>query len=392
MNRVLLIASDDEIGRRIHGLIGVDVADFGRSRVEREGLQILSTLSDEDAPHVIVLGEDLELELRLRLAQEIAAIVPATEVVLVAKPEPDLLLRAMRSGVRDVIAPDAEEEDLQLLFDRARDTHTRQLAASQPIRDARRIVVAISPKGGVGKSTLSTNLAVGLANRTSKGAVIVDLDIQFGDVATLLDLNPTHTLADAVDPAMVHDSLMLKTFLTVHPAGFHVLCASESPTANERITSEQIRSLLRQLAQQFSYVIVDTAAGLDDHALAALEEATDIVMISTMDVSCVRAVRKAVNLLGELRLLPSNRHLVLNFSDRKSGMSIRDVEKVIGLPVDVVVPRSEDVPLAGNHGTPLLLKKHAGGAITKGLRSLVTRVETSVKPPKEKIHKGQEVR
>ena len=391
MSRILLIASDDDLGARILALPGHQVATCSRVRIEHEGLQNAIAFEPDEVPHVAVLGEEFELERRLGLAQEIAESLPGTEIVLVAKPEPELLLRAMRSGVRDVIAPDAEEHELQEIFHRAQDAYTRHWATGEGSADQSRIVVAISPKGGVGKSTVATNLAVGLARNATAGVVLVDLDIQFGDVATLLDLEPQHTLADAVDPTMGHDSIMLKTFLTVHPAGFHVLCASDSPTANERITSSQIRELLRQLAKQFRFVIVDTAAGLGDHSIAALEEATDVVLVSTMDVTCVRAVHKAANLLGELRLLPADRHLVLNLSDRKSGMTIRDVEAVVGLPVDVVVPRSADVSVAGNHGTPLLLKKRGGGPFAKGMRRLVDRVETSAKPV-EKIHKRQEIR
>jgi pilus assembly protein CpaE len=268
---------------------------------------------------------------------------------------------------------------------------TLRRATEEPVENRvveSRVVVVASPKGGVGKSTIAVNLAVGLARQAPQDVVLVDLDLQFGDVATHLDLKPAHSLADAFASQGGLDTLLLKTFLTAHPAGFYALCGSESPAAADKIGPKQVRELLASLASQFRYVIVDTGAGLDEPTLAALEEANDAVFVSSMDVASVRNVRKEIEVLATLNILPSRRHLLLNFADRQSGLSVRDVEAVVGLPVNVVVPRSPEVALSANRGVPVLMEKK-GGPAAKAMNNVVKRLEDDGSTSKAGFaHKG----
>ena len=110
-----------------------------------------------------------------------------------------------------------------------------------------RVINVMSPKGGVGKTTVSTNIAVGLAQREPGSTVIVDLDVQFGDVASALDLEPTHFIADVVHGAARYDAMVLKTFLTMHKTGLYVICAPNSPAEADAITPEDVTHLLEML-------------------------------------------------------------------------------------------------------------------------------------------------
>ena len=233
-------------------------------------------------------------------------------------------------------------------------------------------MTVLSPKGGVGKTSIATNLAVALAQQSPMEVVLVDLDLQFGDVSTVLDLRPSHTLEDAFGPG-ARDNLLLKTYLTVHTAGFFVLCGAESPAANDHVTSEQVTALVRQLQEQFRYVVVDTAAGLDEATLGALEASDDAVLVSTMDIACLRSVRKEVELLSELAILPASRHVVLNFADKQSGLKVKDVEAMLGLPVDVVMPRAKEVPVASNKGVPLVVSSRSNPFV-KSVKALAKKV------------------
>jgi pilus assembly protein CpaE len=133
------------------------------------------------------------------------------------------------------------------------------------------------------------------------------------------------------------------------------LCAPSSPAGADEISPAQVGNLLRQLAAEFSFIVVDTPPGLGEHALSALECATDLVTITSMDVSSARGMRKEFEVLRELELLPASRQTVLNLADKWSGMSVGDVEAIIGAPVDVVLPRTRAVALATNRGRPVLL-------------------------------------
>jgi len=274
---------------------------------------------------------------------------------------------------------------VQLVLERAGRIAAGRRRALRPAGEAGsstgRVITVASPKGGVGKTTVSTNLAVGLARLAPQSTVLVDLDVQFGDVASALQLVPEYCLPDAVHGPASADPLILKTFLTQHSTGLYAVCGAESPAAGDNITAAQVTRLLATLAQEFRYVVVDTAPGLSEHTLAALESATDVVMVSSMDVPGVRGLRKELDVLEELALLPAGRHLVVNFADTKGGLSTVDVEKTLGTPLDVVLPRSRSVTLSTNVGVPLL-QSGTRDPMTRELRKLVARfgVAPVVKP------------
>jgi pilus assembly protein CpaE len=252
------------------------------------------------------------------------------------------------------------------------------LAAVVPVARAAdrlggRIITIVSPKGGVGKTTISTNIAVGLARRVPNSTVIVDLDIQFGDVGSALDLEPEHFLADAVHGAARHDAMVLKTFLTPHPSGLYAICAPNSPADADRITAEDIGHLVRTLAAEFRYVVLDTAPGLSETTLAALDQTSDLIMLTSMDVPGVRGLRKELDTLAELGMMVPSRQVVLNFADSKGLLSVADVEATIGTGVDLLLPRSKATVTSVNQGVPLLLSD-GRDPMAKQLRRLVDRL------------------
>lgn len=387
MSNVLLVAVGASLEQRISAIPGHRVVTIDREySADLEGIR---RAGESFVPDIIFVGPFVRQELALTYIETVSAAQPHVPIVLIAEPTATLLLKAMRAGARDVVENDVTQAELGALLNKA-DQGTMQLPSvtydigTPAFAGTPRVVVVASPKGGVGKTTISTNLAVGFAKMAPGSVVLVDLDLQFGDVSAVLDLHPPHNLADAFSPAG-EDTLTLKTFLVQHPGGFHVLCGADSPVDTEKVTGAEISRLIRQLAGQFRYVVIDTAAGIPEATLSALEEASDVVLMSSMDISCLRALRKEVDLLTELSLMPTNRHVVLNYVDRRSGLTIRDVEAVIGLPVNVVIPRSDDVQIAANRGEPLMLRKKSG-PFQKALKTLVGRFQLELKPNKLQPH------
>jgi pilus assembly protein CpaE len=227
----------------------------------------------------------------------------------------------------------------------------------------------------VGKTTVACNLAVGLALDKPGLVALVDLDLQFGDVATTLDLDPVYSVTDAVARSAARDSLVLRSNLTRHSSSLLVLTAPESPALADRISATQVAHLLRQLADEFPYVVVDTSPGLGEHKLAVLEHSTDLVTITSMDVASVRGTRKELDVLRELELLPASHFTVVNLADRASGLSIPDIEYAIGMQVDVVLPRAEAVLRANNRGIPVIIDRPRD-RVSRHLRLLVHRLES----------------
>lgn len=249
-------------------------------------------------------------------------------------------------------------------------------------------IAVVAPKGGQGKTTLAINLAAGLAEVAPNSVVLVDSDLQFGDITAALALNPERTIVEAVADA-ASDALVLKTALTHHDDGFFVVASAPSPEQADAISPAALARLIEQLRANFRYVIVDTTPGLGEHTLVALEHVTDAVFVTNMGVPSLRALRKEFELLSAIGLLPGNRHIVLNQVDKLSGLTMKDAENIIGASIDVEVPRSSAVLLASNRGRPLI-QDDVRDPAAKAIRSIVMRIAPEAYPKRRRIQRKRQ--
>jgi pilus assembly protein CpaE len=206
---------------------------------------------------------------------------------------------------------------------------------------------------------ISSNLAVSIAEGTDREAVLVDLDLQFGDAATALLLTPTYSITDAANAARSGlDAAALKVFLSRHsPSDLYVLCAPDEPSAGEEVPVEDINAVLRVLHDEFRHVVIDTDPGLSEVTLSALELATDIVIVADLDVPSVRGTRKLLEALDTIGMRSATRHIVLNRADSRVGLTPEEVEKAIGASIDVELPSTRQVPISLNEGDPIAARK-----------------------------------
>ncbi len=223
-----------------------------------------------------------------------------------------------------------------------------------PVRQPK-IITVISPKGGSGKTAVASNLAVALAQRCPGRVAAVDLDLQFGDLATALSLTPEYTLAQLSRTAQL-DATTVKLFLTPHESGLFVLASANDPAEADSITAAHISRVLPLLAQTFDYVIVDTPAGLDECTLAAIERTTDLLLVSSLDVTSIRSLKKAVDALDQLGI-PAARLFVLNRADAKVGLDPADAEKAVGMKIACAIPSTRAIPLSLNLGKPVVVSE-----------------------------------
>jgi pilus assembly protein CpaE len=265
-------------------------------------------------------------------------------------------MRAMRAGVRDLIAP--ADIDQQLLAAVLRALGAADLRRANLMGEAAgpssRLITVLSPKGGAGKTTVATNLAVALADRRPGETALVDLDVQFGDVSAALQLTPEHTLADVGRANGSIDTTMLKVFLSGHRSGLYVLCAPDQPGEADDIPIRATTDALRLLADEMPFVVVDTAAGLDETALGAIELSTDLLLVCTLDVVSVRSLRKEIDALDALGMTSQRRHLVVNRADNRVGLTVHDVQEVVGMEPIATLPSTPAVALSMNSGTPVV--------------------------------------
>jgi pilus assembly protein CpaE len=199
---------------------------------------------------------------------------------------------------------------------------------------------------------LATNLAYALHQGGRGRILLVDLDLQFGDVAGAMSLRPEYTVANAIGAA--DDPTAIRSFLTSHPSGLFCLCAPANPAEADLIDPDQLNKMLALLRGDFDWVIVDTAAGIGEVTLGAIEQSTDVMLVTTTDLSSIQAMRKAVIALDQIGLDDHRRWYVLNRSNAKVGLDQADIEKALGIDIDATLPSSKSVPTAMNQGIPVL--------------------------------------
>lgn len=378
MSAIVLAGPDPAFEERVREAFGGRLD--GDLTVWSEGLDGGAARETVDAvaalgPRLVALGPGLELDEWSRLAEAFDREHPEISVVVVAPPSPKLWELALRSGARDVISPEAARGELRAALERALDTAERRRAnllgepAGGPLGH---VVSVMGPKGGVGKTTVATNLAVGLAAARPREVVLVDLDLRFGDVPHALRVEGGRTLADALREGADEDPIALKTFLTPHATGLYVMLAPDSPAEADEMSAEAAGRLLRALGEAFPFVVVDTGSGLDDFTLAAADAATDLVLVAVTDVPSVRCMRKEVDALDRIGMTGQQRHFAVNRSDRQVGLGLGDIEEAVGLPVCVAVPSSMAVTLSVNQGSPLLAGEEMSPP-AEALRQLVAR-------------------
>ena len=360
------------------GLIGVDQGFRDRLDVAAGATVELvrCTVDDLDGevPSTLILGPELHTSNALRLAQQLDSTRTDVGVIIVAAPNAEMLHAALLAGARDVWSPDAAAHDLEEHLDRLftatdrRRAYIAKHARATPPGPANNVIVVVSPKGGAGKTMLSTNLGIGIASRSSQPVAIVDLDLRFGDVSTALGLSPTHTVTDAAPVA--DNPTVLKTLLTQHRSGLHALCAPHAPVEADLIDPADTTRIVRTLQQHFGTTIIDTSAGLDEHTLGALDIATDLVLVSTTDIFAINGARKLMEVLEAIDLGEPDRHLVLNRANARVNIARSQIEATLNWRVDVEIPSTRAVPLAMNSGTSLI---EAGRVARKPMLQLLDR-------------------
>jgi pilus assembly protein CpaE len=384
VSRVVLLADDLDVERRLFQGIGPDrFAQHVTTRpdlVHADPSEVAAAIG-ADAPDVLVMGPRMEPLVALSVAERLDRSRPEITVIVIAEPTAELWALAGPIGVRAIIPPDADPSTLRDAVERGLEIADRRapvidlrdsVLAAEAARPAGRVITVLAPKGGSGKTTVATNLATGLARLVPDGVALVDLDLQFGDIADALRLDPEHSIGDLRGRAAHLDSAELKMLLTRHDSGVFALCAPDDPAAGEEVGPDDVAAAIDVLRSDLPYVVVDTAAGIDEASLTAIEMSTDLVLLASLDVPSIRNLRKLLLTLDRLGITDARRHLVLNRAGSKVGIDLRDVEATLGIQVAVAIPSSRSITLSVNHGEPIVISDPRS-AVCKPFNDLVAR-------------------
>jgi pilus assembly protein CpaE len=360
---VVVVEEDPNLLHRISRALPRPFNTQPFASMEKVGAARFSSAS----PLVLVLGASQADEVVLDKVGSLLRARPGTGAVLVVtQPSADVLRSALRSGIDDAIETYDLERQLPLAVAELVQRLENELAAAAA-EAARRaaptggrkgwVTTVFSPKGGVGKSVVSVNLATALAKRTGKPSVIFDLDLQFGDVAVMLRLNPVHTVVDAMSAGTLLDRSLLQTFLVHHEkSNVWALAAPTAPSEAEQVDPAGMLRVLGLLQEMFENVIIDSPPHLSDVVLQAVAESNTVVFVVALDVPSVKNARLGLQAFELLQFPTEKVMLVINRADSKVHLNLGDIERALEKKVDLALPSEAVVPRSVNQGVPAFLE------------------------------------
>lgn len=336
----------------------------------------LASHSDE---YVVVLGPSLTDEESVTTCEALRTAMPTISTILARESmDAGLLTYAMKAGARDVV----HYTDTGAITEAIGRAYQLFVALRGPAgaMHMSKVISVFSPKGGVGKTTLSVNLALALTEKGARRVCLVDLDLAFGDVAITMQLFPTHSIEQAIGSEDSMDVEMLDGLLTRHQDSLMVLAAPPHPDTRERVSPRLVSRIIRTLRETFDYVVIDMAPSFDEQVLTALDETDEVVLVATLDVPTLKNVKVAVETFDALHIAKDNRHLVLNRADDEVGITPDKVEGILGMGVTTQLLSSVDIAAATNAGSPIVVSdpEHQ---LSIAVRDLATRLAGQLVAP-----------
>ena len=393
MIKVLIVDDIPETREHLSRLLGLerDLDVAGTAATGEEAIRVAMELR----PDVIVMDINMPGMDGVAAAEIISQRLPSCPIIMMSvHGEADQLKRAISAGAREfLVKPFSGDEfsaSIRTVFERELARRT-QFEASLPTVPAptkptdageHQVIAVFSPKGGAGRTTIATNLAVALHRETGARVCLVDANLQFGDVGVLLNLNPKdRSILDAVeggDP----DGEIIDSCVIDHSTGIRVLLAPPSPEGADLVTAHNMRQIIEHLRIGHEHVVVDLPSGLSDLSLAVMDEADTILVLTALEITTIKNVRLFLEVAEQLEYARSKIRLVINRADAAQGIRIPDVEASVRRPIDgTIVSDGRLSVLAVNRGVPFVVS-HPDSPLSRDVAKLAKTLagETSAVP------------
>ena len=300
------------------------------------------------AAAVITLGANADQA--IKLIRQLNSESPKTAIISAAhNASSDLLLQSLRAGAREFLQLPIRAEELKTVLDRVAEFCSVQVETP---KKKGRMVAVFSSKGGCGTSFIATNLAASTNART----VLVDLNLQAGDLPLFLGVDPRYSFADMAENRNRLDDALINSFVTPYSSTLSLLAAPKEADSADEIEPEHVFEVLQRLRESYDYVVLDPQHTFDSITLAALDQADEIVLILTLDIPAIRSTQRALEIFDRLGYPRKKIRIVVNRWSKQIDLDLRQVEKFLGEPVIGFVPSDYQMAVTSiNLGRPLVL-------------------------------------
>ncbi len=363
MERIKLVVVDDSMETRnnIKMLLSFErrIEVIGEAENGEEAVFV----TREAKPDIVLMDINMPVMDGIRATEEISMSVPETTVIIMSvQGEMEYVKKAMTAGARDFLSKPFNGDELARTILRTYDLEARRReksAVPKPHEEIKsKVITVFSTKGGVGKTTIASNLAVCIARTTKKRVALIDLDLQFGDIAIMLNVSVKNTISDLIKEIGQIDSGIMEEYLVTHFSGVKVLPAPIKPEYAEYITSNHVEKIINTLREYYHYIVIDTSASFHETVLTSLDMSDRILLVSTLDLPTIKNVKAGLDVMETLHYPKEKIHIVLNKASEQYGIKYKDFENTLRHPISAYIPEdSQTVITSANKGFPFVMTR-----------------------------------
>lgn len=320
------------------------------------------TVARERESDVFLVSLEEPIARAVQTIEALADAAPNTPAIVYSSlADANSVRRAMVAGARDYLVKPVKPDDLSRaiygILEQEERKRLRLTGHDQEPTARGTIITVFGAKGGIGKTTISTNLATSLVKITGANVCLVDMDTRFGDVAIMMDIAVETSIADLAKHIDELDREGIRDFLAKHHTGLYILPAPLHPTEWRNLTPQHIEKIVDLLAQTHDYVIIDTPGTFNELIATTLEMASLILLITSMDIASIKDTALALEMLRAASVPEEKVKLTINHSTAANSLREEDVERVLEYEVFWQVPYDLAVSSSTQLGQPVVLSK-----------------------------------
>ena len=365
-----------------------DIEVVGTAADGREGIEVSRQLQ----PHVVLMDVNMPVMDGISATEALAVELPQCPVVIMSvQGERDYLRRAMQSGAREFLIKPFTGDELVASIRRVYDLEAKKGAYNPKVEapppdvesPGAKVCVVLSGKGGCGKTFVAINLAVAMRVETGARVCLVDLDLQFGDIGVMMNLDHAKTITELVDGAGTLDWEFVDDVLADGPLGLRILLGPFSPEYGDLVRAEHVHQIVDILRREFDYVVVDTGSQLSEATLEAIDLSDQVIVVGALTIPAIKDTRLMLKMLESLRVDRSHISVVVNSHDAHAVYDTATIERNLKFPVTLQLPSEPRLVGGSIHRASPLVVTHPDSEIADLLKGLARSMRSPNGPVEE---------